>query len=63
MKSFMKWLLGLYVIVGIITMIFQVYYRYPVCIGAMGCGLSFAKGVVWSVIWPAYWAIQWNLLN
>jgi hypothetical protein len=22
--------------------------------------LSFAKGVVWSVIWPAYWATQWN---
>jgi len=31
MKLIMKWLLGLYVIVGIITMIFQVYYRYPIC--------------------------------
>ena len=29
MKLIMKWLLGLYVVVGIITMIFQVYYRYP----------------------------------
>jgi hypothetical protein len=63
MKSTVKWLLGLYVAVGIITMIFQIYYRYPRCSGAMECGLSFAKGVVWSVIWPAYWAIQWGLLN
>jgi hypothetical protein len=62
MKSNMKWLLGLYVAVGIITMIFQIYYRYPACSGAMRCGLSFAKGIVWSAIWPAYWAIQWNWL-
>lgn len=63
MKSTMKWLLGLYLVVGIITMIFQIYYRYPVCSGAMGCGLSFAKGVVWSAIWPFYWAIQWDWLT
>jgi hypothetical protein len=48
--------------IGIITIIFQIYYRYPVCSGAAGCGLSFGKGVVWSAIWPAYWAIQWNWL-
>jgi hypothetical protein len=63
MKLIMKWLLGLYAVVGIITMIFQVYYRSPVCSGSMGCGLSFAKGAVWSAIWPAYWAIQWNWLK
>ena len=62
MKSTMKWPLGLYVAIGIITMIFQIYYRYPVCTGVAGCGLSYAKGVVWSAIWPAYWAIQWNWL-
>ena len=63
MKSTMKLLLGLYVVLGIITMMFQIYFRYPDCSGAMGCGLSFAKGVVWSVIWPAYWAIQMNWLR
>jgi predicted benzoate:H+ symporter BenE len=63
MKSLMKWLVGLYIVLGIITMIFQIYYRYPICSGAAGCGLSSAKGVVWSVIWPAYWAIQWNWLK
>jgi hypothetical protein len=58
MRSIMKVLLGLYVALAIITMGFQIYYRYPRCSEAMGCGLSFTKGVVWSAIWPAYWAIQ-----
>ena len=58
MKSILKWLVGLYGAIGIITIIFQIYYRYPVCSGAAGCWLSFGKGVVWSAIWPAYWAIQ-----
>ena len=30
MKSTLKWPLGRYVAFGIITMIFQIYYRYPV---------------------------------
>jgi hypothetical protein len=63
LKSTMKWLLGLYIAVGIITMVFQIYYRYPVCSEAIKCGLSFAKGIVWSAIWPAYWAIQWDWLK
>jgi hypothetical protein len=58
MKSSMKLLLGLYVALGIISMGFQIYYRYPDCSEAIGCGKSFAKGVVWSAIWPAYWATQ-----
>ncbi len=63
MKSTMKWLLGLNVVLAIITMGFQIYYRYPNCSDGMGCGLSMAKGVVWSAIWPAYWAIQWDFLK
>jgi hypothetical protein len=63
MKSIIKWLVGLYIVVAVITMFAQISYRYPVCSGARGCGLSFTKGVVWSAIWPAYWAIQWNLLK
>jgi hypothetical protein len=63
MRSIIRWLLSLYVALGIITLLIQIYVRYPNCSEAMGCGLSFAKGVVWSVIWPAYWAIQWNLLK
>jgi len=46
----MKTLLGLYVALAIITMGFQIYYRYPNCSEAIACGLSFAKGVVWSAI-------------
>jgi hypothetical protein len=63
MKSIMKFLLGLYVALGIGTLIIQIYWRYPVCSEAMGCGLSFAKGIVWSAIWPAYWAIQMDLFK
>jgi len=63
MRSTMKTLLGLYVALAIITMGFQIYYRYPNCSEAIGCGLSFAKGVVWSAIWPAYWAIQFGLFR
>ena len=58
MKSITKWLLSLYVAGAIITMGFQIYYRYPACSGAGECGLALAKGVVWSTIWPAYWVIK-----
>jgi hypothetical protein len=63
MKSAVKWLLSFYVVIAIITIIFQYPHRYPACSESGGCGLSFAKGVVWSAIWPAYWAIQWNGLK
>jgi hypothetical protein len=58
MRSIVKWLLGLYVVLAIITMGFQIHDRYPNCSDGMGCGLSMVKGVVWSAIWPAYWWIQ-----
>ena len=63
MNSIIKWLLGLYSVVGLITLLFQASIRYSECVGSMGCGLSFAKGIAWSVIWPIYWAIQWNWLK
>jgi hypothetical protein len=58
MKSAIKWLFGVYAAVGILTLVMQFYYRYPNCSEAMACGLSFAKGVVWSAIWPVYWWIM-----
>ena len=63
MKTILKWLIGLYVALAIITLAVNVYYRYPICSGLGGCSVSYVKGVVWSAIWPAYWAIQWNLLK
>jgi predicted benzoate:H+ symporter BenE len=63
MRSIVKWVVGLYIALAIITVGFQIYYRYPVCSAAAECGLSMAKGVVWSAIWPAYWAIQWDWLK
>jgi hypothetical protein len=63
LKTAIKSLLGVYSALGIITLLIQLYWRYPVCSGAMGCGLSFVKGLVWSAIWPIYWWIQltWQL--
>jgi len=60
MRSILKWVLGLYVVAAIVTVILQLEPRYSMCRGAGGCGLSYAKGVVWSAIWPGYWAIQWG---
>jgi hypothetical protein len=50
MKPAIKLLFGVYVAIGILTLVMQFYFRYPDCSGAMGCGLSFGKGVVWSAI-------------
>ena len=63
MRSIVKALIGLYVALALITMGFQIYYRYPQCSAAARCTLTMTKGVVWSAIWPAYWTIQWNLLR
>jgi hypothetical protein len=59
----LKLLLGLYVAIALVTMVLQAPHRFPGCSDAAACGLSFAKGVVWSAIWPAYWTIQGNLLK
>jgi hypothetical protein len=62
MKSVMKLILAAYGVLGLITIFYQVNVRYMACSGALGCGLSLVKGIVWSAIWPAYWAAQWNWL-
>jgi hypothetical protein len=49
-------LIGYGVIAGL-TLLFQIYVRYPACTGIDDCGVSFAKGAVWSVIWPASWYV------
>jgi hypothetical protein len=61
MKS-LKYLLGLYVAVALVTFVLQAPNRFPACGEAAACGLSFVKGVVWSAIWPVYWTIQHNSL-
>jgi hypothetical protein len=50
-------LLWLYVGIGCLTLVFQIWVRWDQCAGVAGCGLSFAKAVVWSVIWPASWIV------
>jgi hypothetical protein len=47
MKKLFLWA---YVGIGVLTLIFQIYVRFPVSVGAANCSLSFAKGIIWSVI-------------
>jgi hypothetical protein len=63
LKSITKLMFALYGVVGLVTLFYQISVRYGACSGALGCGLSFIKGIVWSAIWPAYWAIQLNLFK
>ena len=46
-------LIWTYVVVGILTLAFQIWVRTGVC--APGCTLSYGKAVVWAFIWPASW--------
>jgi hypothetical protein len=52
-----KYLLSAYVIPAILTLAFQIWVRSLVCVSLAGCGLSFAKAVVWSIIWPLSWVV------
>ena len=44
-----------YAALAVLTLIFQIYVRYPVCSVAGNCAVSYAKGAVWSAVWPASW--------
>ena len=44
-----------YVVMAILTLVFQIYVRTPQC--TPDCVLSYGKAVVWSVIWPASWVV------
>ena len=46
---------GIYVIMAILTLIFQIYVRTPQC--TPDCTISYAKAVVWSTVWPASWVV------
>ena len=51
-----RWL-SLYVGMALFTLAFQIWVRSYECVGLEGCGLSFAKGIVWSAIWPVCWVV------
>ena len=50
-------LLAAYVVLGLLTLVFQIYVRTGPCTAAGDCATSYAKAVVWSVIWPARWFV------
>jgi hypothetical protein len=55
-------LTSVYLVIAVVTFVFQISHRNTICSGIGGCGVSYVKGIVWSAIWPAYWSIQWNWL-
>lgn len=46
-----------YVGMALATLLFQIWVRSYECVGLEGCGVSFVKAAVWSVIWPASWVV------
>jgi len=46
-------LLLAYVIAGILTLAFQIWWRSFECGDA--CAFSYTKAVIWSVVWPLSW--------
>jgi hypothetical protein len=51
-------LLWRYAIAAVLTLAFQIWFRSNLCAGIPECGISFAKGVVWSMVWPLYWILR-----
>jgi hypothetical protein len=49
--------LWLYILAAVLTLAFQIWIRSAQCAGIEGCGLSFAKAIIWSVIWPVCWVV------
>jgi hypothetical protein len=49
------WKTRVYVFVVVCTFAHQAQYRWAACEGSVGCGLSFLKAAIWSLIWPFYW--------
>lgn len=54
MKTLRK-LLWAYASAGLLTLLFQIWWRSFECGDA--CGLSYTKAAIWSVIWPLYWPV------
>jgi hypothetical protein len=50
-------LLSCYLIAALLTLAFQIWVRSDECLGVTACGMSFAKGVVWSLAWPLSWVV------
>jgi hypothetical protein len=50
---------GWYIVFGLLTLAFQVSSRLDSCAGAVGCGLSMAKALIWSAVWPLSWLVYW----
>jgi hypothetical protein len=46
-----------YGVVALLTSLFQVWIRLPLCEGAGACAFSLLKGLIWSLIWPTYWVV------
>ena len=46
-----------YVAIGVLTLIFELYIRLPVCTATIDCASSLIKGLYLSVGWPLGWIV------
>jgi hypothetical protein len=44
-----------YMLVAGLALGFQISVRAEQCAGTIPCLVSYAKGVVWSIMWPLFW--------
>jgi hypothetical protein len=52
---------GSYLVVLLITLVFQIIIRLNECAGFASCATSLGKAVLWSMAWPFYWVFFLNL--
>jgi hypothetical protein len=46
-----------YVGIGVLTLIFELSIRLPVCMPTSDCTGSLIKGLAFSVVWPVGWVV------
>jgi hypothetical protein len=46
-----------YIAIGVLTLIFELYIRLPVCMPTNDCASSIIKGFYLSVAWPVGWIV------
>jgi len=46
-----------YIVIGVLTLIFELYIRLPVCMPTNDCTSSLIKGFGFSVVWPLGWIV------
>lgn len=54
-ELFSGWRGKAYLFIAVLTFAHQARYRWEHCEGALSCGLSLFKGIIWGSTWPFFW--------